>query len=46
MNYLLDTNVILLGIRAGKDWAVTRQRLGLDRDFDHLAPSFLSLQQI
>lgn len=30
-NYLLDTNVILLGICAGKDWAVTRRTLGLDQ---------------
>ncbi len=37
MNYLLDTNVILLGIRAGKDWAATRQRLGLDQSANFIS---------
>ena len=37
MNYLLDTNVILLGIRAGKDWNVTRQRLGLDQSANFIS---------
>ncbi len=36
-NYLLDTNVILIGIRAGKDWAATRQKLGLDQSANFIS---------
>lgn len=36
-NYLLDTNVILLGIRAGKEWALIRRMLGLDESINFIS---------
>ncbi len=36
-HYLLDTNVILLGIRAGNDWAAKRRSLGLDKSANFIS---------
>ena len=36
-NYLLDTNLILLSIRAGKDWVATRQKYELDQSANFIS---------
>ncbi len=36
-NYLLDTNIVLQGIRAGEEWAVVRRRLGLDQSANFIS---------
>ena len=40
-NYLIDTNVLLIGIRAGADWASKRKALQLDQ-----SPNFVSVVTI
>lgn len=36
-HYLLDTNVFLLGIRAGNDWAAKRRSFGLDKSANFIS---------
>lgn len=36
-HYLLDTNIVLLGIRAEKDWAAVRRTFGLDQSANFIS---------